>query len=527
MATKSEFDLLLRIALDITSALPTPNQEQRLVEAVHAALPRSDAVGLLRLVDDALVPIAVYGLQPALLGMRFQRGEQPRLDAIRASDRPLQFAADCELSDPYDGFVDGVANLGLHVHSCLGCPLRIEGRLVGVLTIDALEPRAFDGIDPDFLAAVAAWTAAAMRTGELVAALERQAQLRGQIARDLVRDALVQRGGLLVGTSAPMAQLRAEIDQVAASDFPVLVTGETGTGKELVVRTLHARSRRADQPLVQVNCAALPESVAESELFGHSKGAFTGATGARLGRFQAADGACLFLDEVGELPMHLQPKLLRALQTGEVQSVGSDAVRRVDVRVFAATNRDLEAEVRAGRFRADLLYRLDVCRLRLPPLREHKDDVLPLAGHAADRVRRQLGTGRVRLGADAQRALADHDWPGNVRELENVVARAVLRASSRRDGSGQVLVRVGDLGLIDAPTGIATAAATAAAAGSAVAAAVEPEVQMPLRSAVLEFERNLVHSALARNDGNWARAATQLGMHRSNLHHLARRLGMR
>jgi len=517
MATKREFELLLRIASDITSSLPRAEQPQRLVDAVHAAVPQSDAVALLRADGDELQPVAMHGLRPEVLGQRFRRSEQPRLDAICRADGPVHFAPDCRLADPYDGFVQGVARLDEQVHSCLGLPLRIEGQLVGALTLDALVPHAFDDLDPDFVAALAASTAAALRTGDLLAALERQAQLRGHIARDLVRDALVQQGGLLVGTSDVMASLRAEIDQVATSDFPVLVSGETGTGKELVVRTLHAHSRRSDQPLIQVNCAALPESVAESELFGHAKGAFTGAVAARLGKFQAADGASLFLDEIGELPLHLQPKLLRALQTGEVQSVGSDTPRRVDVRVFAATNRDLEAEVRAGRFRADLLYRLDVCRLRVPPLRERRDDVLPLVGFVGDRIRRQLGTGRVRIQADAQARLRAYDWPGNVRELENVLARAVLRAAARRGEGGLVTVTADDLGVLDDR-------APASPPLEVAAADTEPA---PFRATVREFERALVRRALAAADGCWAQAAARLGMHRSNLHHLAQRLGLR
>lgn len=520
MATRSEFELLLRIAQDITSALPKQSQEQRLVEAVHAAIPQSDAVALLRLHGDELVPIAVHGLGPELLGQRFRRAEHPRLDAICGSEGPLRFPADCTLPDPFDGFVTGPSSLTGTVHSCLGCPLRIEGRLVGVLTLDAIEPRALDRLDSVFVDVIAAWTAAALRTGDLLAALERQSQIKGQIARELVRDALVQQGGLLVGPSEAMIRLRSEIDQVASADFPVLVTGETGTGKELVVRTLHAQSQRKDQPLIQVNCAALPESVAESELFGHTKGAFTGATSVRLGKFQAADGASLFLDEIGELPLHLQPKLLRVLQTGEVQSIGSDSLRRVDVRVFAATNRDLEAEVRAGRFRADLLYRLDVCRLRLPPLRARLDDVLPLAGHACDRIRRQLGTGRVRLRACAQSRLLAYEWPGNVRELENVLARAVLRASARREPGGQVEISAEDLGIEPSRTEPMPHEAKFAAVRTAA-------VPVPLRTSVLDYERTLVQSALCECDGNWAQAAARLGMHRSNLHHLAKRLGLR
>ena len=232
-----------------------------------------------------------------------------------------------------------------------------------------------------------------------------------------------------------MAHLRSEIDLVARTDFPVLVTGETGVGKELVVRMLHSTSARADKPLVYVNCAAIPESVFESELFGHVQGAFTGADKARLGKFRVADGACLFLDEIGELPLHVQPKLLRALQEGEVQCVGSDEPVRVDVRVFAATNRNLEAEVKAGRFRADLLHRLDVCRIDVPPLRERPEDVAPLAGHFADPCAPPTGYGPDPI--PPRRATGPHGPPlagQRARAGERHLARDPTRRGSYSPG---------------------------------------------------------------------------------------------
>jgi anaerobic nitric oxide reductase transcription regulator len=204
------------------------------------------------------------------------------------------------------------------------------------------------------------------------------------------------------------------------------VTGETGVGKELVARHVHAGSRRREEAIIHVNCAALPESVAESELFGHVAGAFTGAVRDRAGKFEVADGGSLFLDEIGELPLSLQPKLLRALQQGEIQRIGSDRLHRVDVRIIAATNRDLISEVERGRFRADLYHRLAVYPIRVPALRERREDIPLLATHFADSTRRRLGLGPLRLGEDVRERLAAADWPGNVRELENVVNRAVL-----------------------------------------------------------------------------------------------------
>jgi len=520
MKTTPHLDDLLPIALDMTASLTARDRSRRLVAAVVRALP-CDAAVLFRLDAATLVPVAAHGLLPDVLGRSFPRAEHPRLDIVCRADEPTLFPADSPLPDPYDGLVEGAPHMD--VHACLGCPLRVEGELVGVLTADALQPGAFDGVDRQFLVHLAALAAAALRTSDLIETLERHARHQGLVARDLVRDGLERGGGLLVGESEAIARLEREIELVARSDFPVLVSGETGVGKELVVRMLHARSPRADRPLVYVNCAALPESIVESELFGHEKGAFTGAEEARPGKFRVADGASLLLDEIGELPPHTQPKLLRVLQEGEIQPVGADHTVHVDVRVLAATNRDLETEVRAGRFRADLLHRLDVCRIRVPPLREHAEDAPLLAGHFADRMRRRLGIGPIRFEPEALSALSRGDWPGNVRELENVVARAILRAAARVDPGAPVHVGRADVGPSDAAGG----GLASAPAGPASAAALPAPAGQPLREAVRDFQRDSIRRALRDARGNWAAAARALGMHRSNLYHLAQRLGLR
>src|SRR5690606_37326336 len=241
----------------------------------------------------------------------------------------------------------------------------------------------------------------------------------------------------LLGKSAAMQHLKREIDTVAASDLTVLILGETGVGKELVAERLHARSARAEQAWVQVNCAALPENLADSELFGHKRGAFTGAVQDRLGKFELANGGTLFLDEVGELSLPVQAKLLRALQSGELQRPGSDRPLRVDVRVVAATNRDLRAEVAAGRFRADLYHRLAVYPLHVPPLRERGRDVLALAGALLEDNQHRLGARNLRLTPEASAALLAHPWPGNVRELDHLLSRAALRAWSEAGRGGR------------------------------------------------------------------------------------------
>jgi len=219
---------------------------------------------------------------------------------------------------------------------------------------------------------------------------------------------------------------------VAPTDTSVLLLGETGTGKELIARALHAKGRRAERPLIKVNCAALPSSLIESELFGHEKGAFTGATGKRTGRFALADGATIFLDEVGDLPLELQAKLLRVLQDGEFEPLGSSKTIQVDARVIAATNRDLKMAVEAGTFRADLFYRLNVFPIALPPLRARRKDIPLLVWYFVDKLKSRLGKNIEEVPAEVMDLLCRYDWPGNVRELENVIERAMILSPTPR-----------------------------------------------------------------------------------------------
>ena len=342
-----ELEALLEIARDLTASLAGTDRYARLLEAVTRAIP-CDAACLLRLQGDDLVPVAARGLVEEALVRRFPRRDHPRLDLILQSAEPVRFATDSPLADPFDGLLQADARALERVHACLGCRLMEGAQVVGALTADALDPHAFDRLDPWVLVTLGALAGAAMRTTGLIEALERTAERRGQVARELQRSAGLSSGGQFLGASAATRRLLDEIHLVARSDLAVLITGETGVGKELVARQIHDASPRRDEALIQVNCAALPESIAESELFGHVAGAFTGATRDRAGKFEIADGGTLFLDEIGELPLGLQPKLLRAIEQGEIQRVGSDRALRVDVRILAATNRNLEAEVAAG-----------------------------------------------------------------------------------------------------------------------------------------------------------------------------------
>ncbi len=514
--TTSELVDLLPLAEGMTALLSGEDRMERLVQAVARALP-CDAAALLRLEGDGLVPVAAVGLAADVFGRCFKRSLHPRLDIICSSPGPVRFPAESDLPDPYDGLVMGLESpLSGQVHACLGCPLRIEGELVGALTVDGLSAGQFDSVSDGFLKHLSALTAAAVRTHDLVNALERKADHQGLVARDLVQEVMHRRGGSLVGSSSVLKRLQSEIKLVGQSELPVLVTGETGVGKELVVRMLHADSLRASEPLVYVNCAALPESIVESELFGHARGAFTGAERERAGKFSVADGASLFLDEIGELPLHIQPKLLRVLQEGEVQRVGSDVLERVNVRVFAATNRDLQVEVEAGRFRADLLHRLDVCRIRAPALREHTEDIPHLAGYFADRGRNKLGTGPIRFSPASQDLLMAAEWPGNVRELENVILRATLRAAARTLPGDVVVIEGPDLDLH-----------SGSGAGASQSTLEPAPAGQSLRDSVREFQRSQIRAAVQRQGGNWAGAARELGLGRANLHHLAQRLGLK
>ena len=514
----SDRSALLPIALDLTRSLYAGDRYQRLLAAVRAAIP-CDATAILALHEGTLVPLAVHGLLPQVLGMRFALASHPRLDAIVRSERPVRFPANSTLPDPFDGLVAGESHALGDVHDCLGCPLLVDGAVIGVLTADALAKDAFDGLDEEFLMALGALAGAALHTTRLIETIEVLAEKRGLVVKELTRGAGAYDSSHLLGVSPAMDHVRGEIDTVAASELAVLILGETGVGKELVARAIHAGSRRREAPLIQVNCAALPESLVESELFGHVRGAFTGAAATRPGKFEIADGGTLFLDEIGELPLSVQPKLLRALQEGEVQRIGADQTVRVDVRVVAATNRDLASEVAQGRFRADLFHRVNVYPIRVPPLRERREDIPILAGMFIDRYRAQLGVGKVLLGPGATALLEAGDWPGNVRELDHVLARGVLRAAARSARGKPVRIEPGDLDV--------SPAAPPADEGDERLARRAARGTMPLREAVDEFKRMVVARALDETNGSWVDAARLLGMHRSNLHHMAQRLGIR
>ena len=317
--------------------------------------------------------------------------------------------------------------------------------------------------------------------------------------------------GEMIGDSPVLRDVRALIARVGPTDARVLITGESGTGKELVAAALHLASPRRERPFVRVNCAAIPRDLVESEMFGHERGAFTGATDRRIGRFELAHTGTLFLDEVGDLHADAQAKLLRAIEAREIERVGGGKPIAIDVRILAATNKDLTRAVAEGSFREDLFFRLNVIPIALPPLRDRPGDLPALVRHFADRHRTRTGRPLVRWTDDALAALAAYRWPGNVRELANIVERlGILHAGSelgRREVQGVLPVAGTDMGTSDAETGASSAA-------------------LPLTDALDAYERRLIAAALAHSDGNVAEAARRLQTDRPNLYRRMRRLGL-
>ncbi len=319
----------------------------------------------------------------------------------------------------------------------------------------------------------------------------------------------------LIGASASMRALYTTIEKLARTDVNVLIRGESGTGKELVARAIHSRSGRQRGPFVALNCGAIPEALIDSELFGHAKGAFTGAIGARLGVFGEADDGTLFLDEIGDVPLPVQSRMLRALQEREVRAVGANGSRKVDVRVLAATHVDLDAAVESKQFRADLYYRLNVVSVYVPPLRERMEDIPVLAAHFVEKHSEQLGRPIPRLTADAIRTLSDYDWPGNVRELENAIQHALALVPGDVVSAEALPHRIEAHGL-ETATSVAPPI-TKASGSSGVDWADELAFNDARKRAQREFEHAYLSRLLERTSGNVSEAARVAGLDRSNL----------
>ena len=393
-------------------------------------------------------------------------------------------------SDPRFADKEWIAKNGLAAFA--GYPLVLDEELLGVLAV--FMRRALEADELEMLGALASQASIAIQNARLFARV-------GELTRKLEAECEYLREELhvphgIVGESAAIQRVIAAAQRVAPTTSTVLITGETGVGKELFARAVHEGSARRNAPLVRVSCAALPPTLIESELFGHEKGAFTGATARRIGRFEAANKGTLFLDEVGELPLEAQAKLLRALQEHEIDRVGGTKPISVDVRLVSATNRDLAADVKAGRFRSDLYFRLAVFPLAVPPLRERREDIPLIAATKTDKP----------IDDDAMTYLMAYDWPGNVRELQNVLERASILAKDR--------IRLADLPELSAPS----------LSSTELEGSGPPPENASLKERVNAFERSLIEEALERAGGNQSEAARLLRTSRATLQYRLRLL---
>ena len=501
----------LRVLLELASSLPSASSPQAVAEAALELLARTapieHAAVLWLDATSELQPLAVWQATategPLEVSRRLTQQAMQRDGAVWFRGHIATETQDT--SESLRALVQRAA---------VAVPLRQTTHFVGMLYLEDRSPAAaFDEDHLPWLDAVGALLAPA-----LVAAHQQQ-KLRDENQR-LAEEAFDTR---MVGESPPMQKLIALLRRVAPSDSTVLICGESGTGKELVARALHRNSRRADGPFVGINCATLTATLLESELFGHERGAFTGAVVRRAGKVEVADGGTLFLDEVGEIPLELQAKLLRVLQEREFERVGGNKPIKVDVRVVAATNRELEKSIAAGTFREDLFYRLNVITLSLPPLRRRTGDIARLAEHFVTAHGKSQGRPGLRLSPAAGKCLTGYRWPGNVRELSNAIERAVVLA----EGAS---IEVEDL-----PETVAEAARSPAAgspdrrppAAGSPAAGPNEDLAAAYHQSVAEAKKRILRDALAEADGNFATAARRLGLRRTYLHRLVSNLGLR
>ncbi len=488
-------------------ALESPSDPARMVRGFRALLGVSAAIHAAqetRALAHQILTSTLDAIPAERAAVLLTRDEAENAPTVFGWERATGPAGDVAVSRAVLDRVrrEGVALLSNRLaepdaRSVVAAPLSAQGRRLGVLYLESSDPRV--GFDEDHLQLA---TAIGLIAGGALAAAFEFERLRAE-NRQLKADA--NEDHQMIGESAAARELFRVIARLARADTTVLITGETGTGKELVARALHCGSSRASAPFVAVNCAALTEHLLESELFGHEKGAFTGAVAQKKGKFEIADSGTLFLDEIGELAPSLQAKLLRVLQEREFERVGGTRTLKANVRIIAATNRDLTERIKSGTFRDDLFYRLHVVNVRVPPLRERKEDIALLASHFLEHLQRHCPTGVRAISSEAFRCLEQYDWPGNIRELENAVERAFVLAST-----DTILPE-------DLPEQILDSADSASAA-------------LPpggFQDSLKEQKRQLISAALEASGGNYTEAARKLGLHPNSLHRLIRNLGMR
>jgi transcriptional regulator with GAF, ATPase, and Fis domain len=481
-----DFQLLLRIATALQAPRSTAELARNLLEQVLAAVP-GDRAALLLADRGSREIAAAFTLDRAGSTAPFPVSGTV---ARRTLEEGVALLAEDVLLE--ESLAGAESLQGERIRSLVAAPLAHQGRTLGLLYLDAREGPAFTGRHLQLLGALGSLAAGAVAQVRQTEWLEEENR---RLAESLAED--------MVGESPRMKEIYRLLGRAAAAGSTVLLRGESGTGKELAARALHQGSPRSGQPFVAVNCATLSETLLESELFGYERGAFTGAVARKIGKAEAADGGTLFLDEIGEIPLPLQAKLLRFLQERELERLGGTRPIPVNVRVVAATNRDLEKAIREGTFREDLYYRLNVITVHLPPLRERREDVPLLASHFAAQTSRHLGRPLAGFTPEARACLLRYDWPGNVRELANAVERALV---------------LGEGGLIrpeDLPETVLDSTPVA-------------EVRLGrFHETVLETKKQLIRTAVAESGGNITKAAGLLGLQPTYLHRLLRNLELR
>ncbi|MGH9833407.1 MAG: sigma 54-interacting transcriptional regulator [Blastocatellia bacterium] len=486
----ADLNALLKISAGIAPICDLPSLWRRLLDLICSVAPvERGAILLVGENPEEFTPVCVWNQGAG-------RDEPAPISRTIVNQVLQSGAAGLSNAVQDSGAFSAVASLVVaRVQSLLAVPIVVLDKMLGVIYLTTSNPLAhFDRDHLQLITAIAGVAAAPLQNARYVEWLESENR-RLQAELDLGHD--------MIGESQRMAEIYQLIARVAPSDFTVLIRGESGTGKELAARAVHRNSPRKDKPFIAINCAALAETLLESELFGHEKGAFTGAVAQKKGKLEMADSGTVFLDEMGEMSLLLQAKLLRALQEREFERVGGTRAIKVDIRVIAATNRDLEAGIVAGSFRQDLFYRLNVVSLKMPALRERREDIRLLANHFLKKHCQQCKRQVRGISDQAHALLRAYDWPGNVRELENAIERALVLGSTD-------LIRPEDL-----PEAILLIGES------------ESQTRLPLYEAVKEAKKQFILQALEQAEGNYTEAAKILGIHPNHVHRLMRELKLR
>lgn len=496
-AMARDLTALLQISHKINSVRGLENLQIQLLELLFEVVPAEKSVILLTENDQSEEISSVFGLH---------RDQSPEIVNFSKTVAQQVFRAQTAIlanDIPGDFQLSSSESLILFQTTSLLCvPLVLYGKTTGAIYLETNKQTAqFDENHLRFVSAVGGIAAVAIENARQFDRLEAENRF--------LREQNLENHNNMIGESAAMEKAFKFIAKAAPTDSTVLITGESGTGKELAARAIHENSRRRDKPFVAINCAALTDNLLESELFGHEKGAFTGAVNQKKGKIEIAEGGTLFLDEIGEMAINLQAKLLRVLQEREFDRVGGTKPIKADIRLVAATNRDLEAEVKAGNFRQDLFYRLNVVRFTMPALRERPEDILLLAENFAERFSRQLNRRMRGISSKAKKLLLAYDFPGNVRELENAIERAIVLGSSE-----WILPEDLPENILENSNVLTDEAANGAAAQT-------------YHDVVLETKKQLIRNALKEAKGSYVEAAKRLDVHPNYLHRLIRNFNLK